>query len=349
MTAAGMTLVAITDHDTLAGAVEAACHAGPSGAPHLITGIEINTVGDDVLGRYGLGRDGEELHILGYGMDPADATFAAALERQRQGRRDRIALTLERVRALGMTVDLDLDARDAVDRRGRGAAARGAGARPGGLRDGTSTTPSTASWTHGAAVLRATPGPGPARGDRGHHRGGRHRGRSPTRPDAPDRAPVIAELMGWGLRGLECYYPRYDAVTTAADGGVRRRPPGCSPPVAATTMATSWTTPTAQEALLVPDAVADRLLEALAAMTSRDPARAGHRRARVRRRPRAPHRGCHRRRRRRVRHRRPGAAALPRLDAGLPDEPLRLRGDGGRAAGRRLLGGAGARDRPTSS
>ena len=38
-------------------------------------------------------------------------------------------------------------------------------------------------------------------------------------------------------------------------------------------------------------------------------------------------------------------AALPRLDARLPDEPERLGGDGRAAAGRRLRGGAVARDR----
>ena len=52
---------------------------------------------------------------------------------------------------------------------------------------------------------------------------------------------------------------------------------------------------------------------------------------------------------RRVPARGPGAAALPRLDARLPDEPQRLGGDGRAAAGRRLRGGRLARDAPTSS
>ena len=64
MAAYGMALVAITDHDTLAGAAELrAAGVGDvrdPGAPGLITGVEINTVGGDVLGRHGLGRDGED-------------------------------------------------------------------------------------------------------------------------------------------------------------------------------------------------------------------------------------------------------------------------------------------------
>jgi predicted metal-dependent phosphoesterase TrpH len=46
-----------------------------------------------------------ELHILGVGMDEADAAFEAALERQRSGRTVRIAEMLVRLRRLGMPVD----------------------------------------------------------------------------------------------------------------------------------------------------------------------------------------------------------------------------------------------------
>ena len=68
---AGMAVVAITDHDTLAGVAELRAAGLGDAGPVVVTGIEINTVGTDVLGRHGLGRDGEELHLLGYGLDPA--------------------------------------------------------------------------------------------------------------------------------------------------------------------------------------------------------------------------------------------------------------------------------------
>jgi predicted metal-dependent phosphoesterase TrpH len=238
MTAAGMTLVAITDHDTLAGAAELAAVPPPPGAPRVITGIEINTVGEDVLRRYGLGRDGEELHILGYGLDPADPVLAAALERQRSGRRDRIALTLERVRAQGMTVELDPDDLDPTTGAavGRPHVARAL------IRAGYATDVNDAfeaiTAAGGIASLAHS-------------------------VHAPERPGVFDELMDWGLRGLEVYYPRYTAgetarmATFAAERGL---------------LATGGSDyhgdhmdyVTAQDALLVPAAVADRLLEALA-------------------------------------------------------------------------------------
>ena len=77
-----------------------------------------------------------------------------------------------------------------------------------------------------------------------------------------DGVPI--EVLSWGLRGLECYYPRYDAATTARMAAFAQ---------ATGLLATGGSDyhgdlmdyATAQEALLVPDAVADRLLEALAA------------------------------------------------------------------------------------
>lgn len=261
MTQAGMTLVAITDHDTLAGAAELAAMPLPAGAPRVITGIEINTVGEEVLGRYGLGRDGEELHILGYGLDPADPVLGAALERQRSGRRDRIALTLERVRAQGMTIELDADALDpstgaAVGRPhvARALVARGYA---------TDVNDAFARYLeHGASCYVPRQGLGPREAIEAITAAGGIPALAHS-PHAPERPGVITELMDWGLRGLETYYPRYTPDETArmaafaaergllATGGSDYH--GDTMPYAP-----------AQVALLVPDAVADRLLEALA-------------------------------------------------------------------------------------
>jgi predicted metal-dependent phosphoesterase TrpH len=261
MTAAGMTLVAITDHDTLAGAAELAAVAPPPGAPRVITGIEINTVGDDVLGRYGLGRDGEELHILGYGLDPADPVLAAALERQRSGRRDRIALTLDRVRAQGMAVELDPDDLDPTTGAavGRPHVARAL------IRAGYASDVNDAFarfLEHGAPCHVPRLGLGPREAIEAITAAGGLPVLAHS-PHAPERPGVIGELMDWGLRGLETYYPRYTADETvrlaafAAERGL---------------LATGGSDyhgdlmdyATAQESLLVPGVVADRLLEALA-------------------------------------------------------------------------------------
>ncbi|MFL5679169.1 MAG: PHP domain-containing protein, partial [Chloroflexota bacterium] len=98
--AAGVRLLAITDHDTLAAFREL---RGAAGAPldlQLLPGVEINAVAD--------GRDGfweGELHVLGFGMDADDDAFEAALHGQRDQRRRRFERILTKLRGLGMAVD----------------------------------------------------------------------------------------------------------------------------------------------------------------------------------------------------------------------------------------------------
>jgi len=107
MAAAGRSLVALSDHDTLDGVRElrAAGLGSPEmpardpPGPRLVGGVEINSVTNDPTHWEG------ELHILGFGMDETDVAFEAALERQRSGRTIRIAEMLIRLRHLGMPVD----------------------------------------------------------------------------------------------------------------------------------------------------------------------------------------------------------------------------------------------------
>ncbi len=67
--AAGVRLLALTDHDTLAGCRDVLSTGAVPDGLELITGIEINAVVD----RQDLWES--ELHILGFGMDPADDEF----------------------------------------------------------------------------------------------------------------------------------------------------------------------------------------------------------------------------------------------------------------------------------
>ena len=102
MSAAGMQVVALTDHDTLDGyrelrAIRAGRPGGPVG-PEVIAGVEINAVHGDESWE-------GELHILGLGMIDDDPAFEGALARQRAGRSARIQETLERLRALEMPID----------------------------------------------------------------------------------------------------------------------------------------------------------------------------------------------------------------------------------------------------
>ena len=103
--AVGVRVLALTDHDTLAGyrdvtAPRAA--ALPSGMT-LVPAVEINAV---TRGLEDL-PDGE-LHVLGYGVDPADATFEATLAAQREARRRRFAGTVSRLAELGLPIDREV-------------------------------------------------------------------------------------------------------------------------------------------------------------------------------------------------------------------------------------------------
>ena len=109
--AAGVTTLAVTDHDTLAGVRELV--AAPAGAPDgipagltLIPGVEINTVGR------GRGLPDGELHVVGLGVDPADDAFEAVLARQRGSRRLRFSKMTTKLRETGYPIDAYLEAVD---------------------------------------------------------------------------------------------------------------------------------------------------------------------------------------------------------------------------------------------
>jgi predicted metal-dependent phosphoesterase TrpH len=113
--AAGVRQLAITDHDSLSAYRELTPAGQVPATLGLLVGVEINalTSGFDVPDR--------ELHILGYGMDPGDAAFEAALAGQRALRRTRFFATIDRLREIGLPIDaqvadLDTSRDDALGR-----------------------------------------------------------------------------------------------------------------------------------------------------------------------------------------------------------------------------------------
>jgi len=91
---AGVTLLALTDHDSVDGVDEALGEA----TRHAITVVpaaEISAVDDDA----------EDLHILGYGFDHHDPALQAALEDFREDRTRRAQAMIERLEELGLHVD----------------------------------------------------------------------------------------------------------------------------------------------------------------------------------------------------------------------------------------------------
>lgn len=100
--AAGVRVLAVTDHDTLAGLAEAQ-QAADARAITLIPGMEVSA-------RLPLGSDGEGggakgVHVLAYFPPGAPPDLSAWAAMRRAARRTRLLAMLERLAALGMPLD----------------------------------------------------------------------------------------------------------------------------------------------------------------------------------------------------------------------------------------------------
>jgi predicted metal-dependent phosphoesterase TrpH len=93
--AAGVTIMAVTDHDTTAG-IGPTRQAARRRHIHVVSGIEITAV-----------DEGHDVHMLGYFVDEAHAPLAAFLSRQRTTRIARVEQIAERLAALGMPIDAE--------------------------------------------------------------------------------------------------------------------------------------------------------------------------------------------------------------------------------------------------
>ncbi|WP_410871928.1 PHP domain-containing protein [Nocardia sp. A7] len=95
--AAGLDVVAITDHDTTGGWAEAEA-ARPPGLT-LVRGMEMSCTG--------MGEDGQPVpvHLLAYLFDPADRGFADERERLRGERVGRVRAMAEKMAADGLPID----------------------------------------------------------------------------------------------------------------------------------------------------------------------------------------------------------------------------------------------------
>src|SRR4051812_12568078 len=91
---AGVTLLALTDHDTVGGVPEALAAARVKKID-LIPAVEMSSVHDAY----------EDLHILGYAIDHTDSTLLDALEDFRADRVRRIFAMADRLRELGFELD----------------------------------------------------------------------------------------------------------------------------------------------------------------------------------------------------------------------------------------------------
>ena len=92
--AAGLTVMAVTDHDTTAAVHDVQRFAAGHGI-EAISGIEVTAV-----------ENGRDVHILGYFADPDDAALEAFLASQRRRRIERVRAMAELLGRLGMPVDV---------------------------------------------------------------------------------------------------------------------------------------------------------------------------------------------------------------------------------------------------
>lgn len=92
---AGLSAVAITDHDTIAGLAEA-MEEGRRQGIGVVPGVEISTV-----------ENGQDIHILGYYFDLDDELFRERLEGLRATRNTRNEMMIARLRELGLDISME--------------------------------------------------------------------------------------------------------------------------------------------------------------------------------------------------------------------------------------------------
>jgi predicted metal-dependent phosphoesterase TrpH len=210
---AGVRTFALTDHDTLAGYRQVVAAGVVPSDMTLLSGVEINALVTQDLGLW----EGE-LHILGFGMDPSDEAFEAAMAGQRDQRRLRFGTTVDRLRELGLPIDAQVAAMEPGehDALGRPTIARAL------MAAGFATSVEDAFARligQGAPGYVRREGLGPEQAIRTVVAAGGVPVLAHFR-EAPARQGLLRELVEAGLAGLEVHYRSFDAETTAAVGEV---------------------------------------------------------------------------------------------------------------------------------
>jgi len=213
--AAGVRLFSLTDHDTLVGYRDlTSTNALPPGLT-LIPGVEINALVTRDIGLW----EGE-LHILGFGMDPDDEVFEAALASQRASRRRRFDRTVAVLREIGLPIDAQVAGLETVDddALGRPTIARAL------IAAGFATSVEDAFARiigQGRSGYVRREGLGPEAAIEAIRAAGGLPVLAHFR-EATTRSDLIRELVAVGLGGLEVYYRTFDQPTVDAMAEVAR-------------------------------------------------------------------------------------------------------------------------------
>ena len=217
--AAGVQVLALSDHDTLAGVRELTGPGRPPLPLELLPAVEINSVAT------GIARLWEgELHILGLGVDVHNDAFEATLERQRGFRVTRFNRIVDRLRQMGHPVDDQVNEFLAASGAEVGASlGRPQIARCLVAAQYASTVDDAMQRLLGRGRPAYVPreGLGPAEAISAI----RAAGGLPSLAhfaDASERRELVEELAAAGLGGLEVHYRHFDAHTVADLGEVAR-------------------------------------------------------------------------------------------------------------------------------
>lgn len=200
--AAGVLVLSVTDHDTVA-SCEAAAAACRAARIEFVPGIEITAV-----------REGVDVHTLGYFIDTASPALAAFLSAQREHRIDRVRMMIDRLAGLGINLDADAVLKPANDDPTK-AAGRPWIARA--LVDaGHATSPTDAfdrwlSRGRPAFVPRIAAAPETVIAHI-HAAGGKA---SIAHPGLVGRDMWLPQLVDAGLDAFEAYHSDHDELTTA--------------------------------------------------------------------------------------------------------------------------------------
>lgn len=204
--AAGVELLALTDHDSVDGIDEALAAAREAGI-RLSPAAELTA----------LRAPDRDVHVLGYALEHRDPGLAAFLERSRSDRERRVIEMADRLEALGLRVDRrEIEARRAaglsVGRPHLARAVLGAGATP------EAVGAFFAEYlVEGARAFVARVRPTVAEAvDAIHGAGGVAVWAHPFH-DVPDPAETLAEIERFradGMDGVECFYVDHDRAAT---------------------------------------------------------------------------------------------------------------------------------------
>lgn len=194
----GLQVLAVTDHDTVAG-VDEAVAAGDALNLRVIRGVELSAAEHD------------NFHILGYGFASGEPALTRLCERLRADREERKYKILEFLREKGVEIDLA----EVEELAGDGVTGRPHFARVLVKRGYVSTNREAFdryldSAEYRRRVIRSKAA---ARTcvEAVKAAGGRVSLAHPYQIELPDDEleALVAQLKDWGLDAIECYYPKY--------------------------------------------------------------------------------------------------------------------------------------------